>query len=166
MLPPHFSHFSFWYLSRANTVWIKIVIYPWSNWCEGFRRRGYPVTYKWSEPSVVCTFRSRLKCPTLLFGSYFNCDPAEDSSVCFVERRMSKLTRRFKRWTLKSSLKASLSRTNLQVVFASPDRDRYFNASSLDANPSCSTLSWFRVAWRAFYSSSVLGWLLFDIFSF
>ena len=29
----------------------------------------------------------------LLCGSYFNCDPAEDSDVCFVERSMSKTSK-------------------------------------------------------------------------
>lgn len=31
----------------------------------------------------------------LLCGSYFNCDPAEDSNVCFVELRMITLAWRF-----------------------------------------------------------------------
>lgn len=61
----------------------------------------------------------------LMCGSYFNCDPAEDSNVCFIELRIIILALR---WTLNNSLKAFGFRrkTNFQVVFTSLDRSVIF----------------------------------------
>lgn len=100
----------------------KIVMHPWTNWSEGFEapRISGNIAEKRTVRRVYIPQASQMS--NLLCGSYFNCDPAEDSNVCFVKQRMSKVARSCKRWTLSSYFKAFLSRTNLQVVFASSDR--------------------------------------------
>lgn len=64
----------------------------------------------------------------LMCGSYFSCDPAEDSNVCFIEFRIIMLALR---WTRNNSLKAFGFRrkTNFQVLFTSLDRSVIFFSS-------------------------------------